>query len=82
MTDRDWDLHLGIHTTGREDYAADTHHYAYEPTPYCVLERLAASGDIDSSEVIALEDHLNEVLRLLRIALTCLLLALIALLLK
>ncbi len=52
MTDRDWDLHLGIHTTGREDYAADTHHYAYEPTPYSVLDRLAASGYIEAGDVL------------------------------
>ena len=52
MTDREWDLQLGIRATGREDYAADTHHYAYEPTPYSVLERLAGSGYIEAGDVL------------------------------
>ena len=35
---------LKIKTTGRDDSHADAFCYPYEPTPYCVLERLANSG--------------------------------------
>ena len=41
-----WDKLLKIKTTGRDDSNADHHRYPYEPTPYCVLERLASSGYI------------------------------------
>lgn len=44
MTDKEWDVLLRIHTTGRDDTNADTYRYPYEPTPYSVLERLANSG--------------------------------------
>lgn len=43
MTEREWDKKLKIHTVGRDDSSADDHHHPYEPTPYCVLERLAES---------------------------------------
>ena len=36
-----WDKMLKIKTTGRDDSHADAFCYPYEPTPYCVLERLA-----------------------------------------
>lgn len=39
-----WDNRLQIRTTGRDDTGADQYHHPYEPTPYCVLERLADSG--------------------------------------
>lgn len=39
-----WDKLLQIKTTGRDDTDSDTYRYPYEPTPYCVLERLANSG--------------------------------------
>ena len=39
-----WDKLLKIKTTGRDDSHSDQYHYPYEPTPYCVLERLANSG--------------------------------------
>ena len=39
-----WDRVLGIRTCGRDDAGADQYHHPYEPTPYCVLERLAGSG--------------------------------------
>ena len=42
----DWDQRLQIQTIGRDDSKEDTSHYPYEPTPYCVLERLADSGYI------------------------------------
>ena len=38
-----WDKLLLVHTTGRDDTRADQYRYPYEPTPYCVLERLANS---------------------------------------
>jgi SAM-dependent methyltransferase len=43
---------LQIRTTGRDESNADQYHHPYEPTPYCVLERLAASGLIGSEDVI------------------------------
>ncbi len=33
-------------TAGRDDSRSDTEHHPYEPTDYCVLERLANSGHI------------------------------------
>ncbi len=52
MTDREWDSKLHIDTCGREDHAQDGDHYAYEPTDYCILERLVQSG------YIGRDDHL------------------------
>ena len=40
------DSMLKIRTTGRDDSNADQYNYPYEPTPYCVLERLINSGYI------------------------------------
>ncbi len=37
---------LQIKTAGRDDSRSDTEHHPYEPTDYCVLERLANSGHI------------------------------------
>ena len=39
-----WDRLLKIKTTGRDDSHSDQYRYPYEPTQYCVLERLAHSG--------------------------------------
>lgn len=47
-----WDKLLKIKTTGRDDSNADQYRYPYEPTPYCVLERLANSGDIRKNHVV------------------------------
>lgn len=47
-----WDKLLKIKTTGRDDSKADCFRYPYEPTPYCVLERLANSGYIDKNTVL------------------------------
>lgn len=47
-----WDKLLKIKTTGRDDSNSDQYHYPYEPTPYCVLERLANSGLIGKKDVI------------------------------
>lgn len=54
MTDREsaWDLSLQINTAGRDDLNADQYHHPYEPTPYCVLERLADSGMVREGDVV------------------------------
>ena len=54
MTDQEstWDKLLQIKTVGRDDTGADQYHHPYEPTPYCVLERLAGSGLIGKSDVV------------------------------
>ena len=38
-----WDKLLQIKTAGRDDSNSDEYRYPYEPTPYCVLERLIGS---------------------------------------
>lgn len=54
MTDHEhtWDKRLQIDTCGRDDSNADEYRYPYEPTPYCVLERLAGSGLIGKNDVL------------------------------
>ena len=54
MTDYEntWDKLLQIQTTGRDDTNADADHHPYEPTPYTVLERLAASGLVGQEDVV------------------------------
>ncbi len=52
MSDHEWDKLLQIKTAGRDEAAADAYHHPYEPTPYCVLERLIESGLIDKQDVI------------------------------
>lgn len=47
-----WDQRLRIQTTGRDDLNADQYRYPYEPTPYCVLERLAQSGFVSQKDVV------------------------------
>ena len=47
-----WDKLLQIKTTGRDDSNSDQYRYPYEPTPYCVLERLVHSGFIRKSDVV------------------------------
>ena len=47
-----WDKRLQINTVGRDDLNADEYRYPYEPTPYCVLERLAESGLICEDDVV------------------------------
>lgn len=53
MTDHEssWDKRLQIKTIGRDDENSDEYRYPYEPTPYCVLERLADSGLIHEGDV-------------------------------
>lgn len=45
-TEQEWENLLQIKTAGRDDSRSDTEHHPYEPTDYCVLERLANSGYI------------------------------------
>ena len=52
MTELDWDKKLNIQTTGRDDKHADQFHHPYEPTPYCVLERLHDSGYITKDSIL------------------------------
>jgi predicted RNA methylase len=47
-----WDKLLQIQTTGRDDLSADEYHHPYEPTPYCVLERLAERGLIGQNDAV------------------------------
>ena len=47
-----WDKLLQIKTSGRDDSKADQYRYPYEPTPYCVLERLVNSGFIRKKDVV------------------------------
>ena len=49
VNEYNWDKLLKIKTTGRDDTKADQYRYPYEPTPYCVLERLANSGYIQKN---------------------------------
>ena len=47
-----WDDALQIQTCGRDETHADEHHHPYEPTPYCVLQRLADSGFFGEGDVV------------------------------
>ena len=47
-----WDLFLQISTAGRDETNADEYHHPYEPTDYCVLERLAKSGFCGEEDVV------------------------------
>ena len=47
-----WDQLLRIETGGRDETNADQYHHPYEPTPYCVLERLAGSGLIGENDTV------------------------------
>ena len=52
MNELEWDKKLKIRTCGRDDSRADEHHHPYEPTPYCVLQRLADSGYIKKENIL------------------------------
>lgn len=47
-----WDKLLKIKTSGRDDSNSDQYRYPYEPTSYCVLERLANSGLIGKKNTV------------------------------
>ena len=50
--ENNWDKRLQIETIGRDESSADAYHHPYEPTPYCVLERLADSGLFGEEDVV------------------------------
>lgn len=52
QNENQWDKLLKIKTIGRDDSRADQYRYPYEPTPYCVLERLANSSLISKKNVV------------------------------
>lgn len=52
MTEQQWEKKLKIVTTGRDASHADAYRYPYEPTPYCVLERLADTGYIGPTDTV------------------------------
>lgn len=52
QNEKTWDKLLKIKTSGRDDSNSDQYCYPYEPTPYCVLERLANSGFIRKNDVV------------------------------
>ena len=41
------DRQLNINTIGRDETHSDEHHSPYEPTPYCVLDRMLDNGVFD-----------------------------------
>ena len=47
-----WDQLLKINTAGRDETNADEYRHPYEPTPYSVLDRLAASGLIRQGDAV------------------------------
>jgi SAM-dependent methyltransferase len=52
MNDYGWDKNLNISTMGRNDLHEDYHHFAYEPTAYSVLLRLAERGYISEENTL------------------------------
>ena len=50
--ENNWDKLLQIQTCGRDESNADEYHHPYEPTDYCVLERLAKSGFFCEGDVV------------------------------
>lgn len=52
MNDVQWDKKLKIRTCGRDDSHADDFHYPYEPTPYTVLNRLAACDYLSRDSIL------------------------------
>ena len=52
VADQEWESILQIKTAGRDDSRSDAEHHPYEPTDYCVLERLANSGYITKQNTL------------------------------
>ena len=50
--ENNWDKLLQIGTVGRDESNADEYHHPYEPTDYCVLERLAKRGFFSEGDVV------------------------------
>lgn len=51
-SEQEWEQVLQIKTAGRDDRRSDAEHHPYEPTDYCVLERLANSGYITKQNIL------------------------------
>ena len=51
-SEQEWEQVLQIKTTGRDDSHSDAEHHPYEPTDYCVLERLTNSGYITKQNTL------------------------------
>ena len=47
-----WDTALQIRTSGRDDLKSDEYRFPYEPTPYCVLERMVGSGFFSQDHMV------------------------------
>ena len=47
-----WDTTLQIRTSGRDDLNSDEYRFPYEPTPYCVLERMVGSGFFSQDHMV------------------------------
>lgn len=52
MTEMEWERLLKIRTSGRDGTCSGQYYYAYEPTPYSVLERLADTGYISKKNTL------------------------------
>ena len=52
LCDAAWEKKLNISTAAADFEKDDRHHSRYEPTPYAVLERLAASGYLTSANTL------------------------------
>lgn len=52
QNEKTWDKLLKIKTSGRDDSNSDQYYFPYEPTPYCVLERLANSELIKKGDAV------------------------------
>lgn len=52
MREQEYEKILGVKTTGRDDSRSNTFNYPYEPTPYCVLDRIAKSGYVEKKTVL------------------------------
>ena len=50
--EQQWEKLLKIKTAGRDDSHSDAYRYPYEPTPYCVLDRLGNSGWMGKKNVV------------------------------
>ena len=47
-----WDTTLQIRTSGRDDLNSDEYRFLYEPTPYCILERMVGSGFFSQDHMV------------------------------
>lgn len=52
MDEQEWERLLGIKTAGRDDSRSDGEHHPYEPTDYCVLQRVAQAGYIGKKNLL------------------------------